>query len=108
MMVTIIIIIMISFRPPPLPLSSFGNSIFLEQLNVIRDTGEPGGGRSRGVELEIVLRASVDRTNMPTKKTLKRTILFGDSVSDVVSAIGSPSKVFFKVGVCLWINCQFC
>lgn len=27
-----------------------------------------------------------------------RTILFGDSVSDVVSAVGSPSKVFFKVG----------
>ncbi|XP_022665823.1 UPF0183 protein C16orf70 homolog isoform X2 [Varroa destructor] len=83
-------------QPPALPLNSFGTSIFLEQLNVIRDTGEPDGGRTRGVELDIVLRASVDRTNMPTKKTLKRTILFGDSVSDVVSAVGSPSKVFFK------------
>ncbi|OQR66945.1 UPF0183 protein C16orf70-like [Tropilaelaps mercedesae] len=82
--------------PPPLPLSSFGTSIFLEQLNVVRDTGEPSGGRTRGVELEIILRASLDRTNMPTKRTLKRTILFGDSISDVVSAVGSPSKVFFK------------
>ncbi|XP_018494262.1 UPF0183 protein C16orf70 homolog [Galendromus occidentalis] len=84
--------------PPPLPLSTFGDSIFLEQLKVIRDEGQGprNPGRTRGVQVEIVLKASYDRTNMAAKKTLKRTILFGDSVSDVVSLLGSPSKIFYK------------
>ncbi|CAN8001932.1 unnamed protein product [Ixodes pacificus] len=79
-------------RPPPLPLSCFYNSTYLQSLEVLRENAT-----TVGVKLTLLTEAyEVSRLTGPIEKTLVKTIRFGDTVQDVVSALGSPSKVFYK------------
>lgn len=79
-------------RPPPLPLSCFYNQTYLESLEVLRDKTT-----TTGVKLTLLTEAyEVSRLTGPVEKKLVRTIRFGDTLQDVVSALGSPSKVFYK------------
>ncbi|CAN7940886.1 unnamed protein product, partial [Ixodes hexagonus] len=79
-------------KPPPLPLSCFYNSTYLQSLEVLRDNSS-----TVGVKLTLLTEAyEVSRLTGPIEKTLVKTIRFGDTVQDVVSALGSPSKVFYK------------
>lgn len=79
-------------RPPPLPLSCFYNSTYLQSLEVLRENAI-----TIGVKLTLLTEAyEVSRLTGPVEKTLVKRICFGDTVQDVVSALGSPSKVFYK------------
>ncbi|XP_065307361.1 phagosome assembly factor 1 isoform X1 [Dermacentor albipictus] len=79
-------------RPPPLPLCCFGNQSFLEALEVLRE-----GDTTLGVRLTLLTEAyETSRLSGPIQKKLTRCVYFGDSVQDVVWALGSPNKVFYK------------
>ncbi|KAH9372862.1 phagosome assembly factor 1 isoform X2 [Haemaphysalis longicornis] len=79
-------------RPPPLPLCCFGNQSFLESLEVLRE-----GDTTTGVRLTLLTEAyEMSRLSGPVQKKLTRCVYFGDSVQDVVWALGSPNKVFYK------------
>lgn len=79
-------------RPPPLPLCCFGNQSFLEGLEVLRE-----GDTTLGVRLTLLTEAyETSRLSGPIQKKLTRCVHFGDSVQDVVWALGSPNKVFYK------------
>ncbi|KAL1479213.1 hypothetical protein MTO96_052038 [Rhipicephalus appendiculatus] len=79
-------------RPPPLPLCCFGNQSFLEGLEVLRE-----GDTTLGVRLTLLTEAyETSRLSGPIQKKLTRSVHFGDSVQDVVWALGSPNKVFYK------------
>lgn len=79
-------------RPPPLPPCCFGNQSFLEGLEVLRE-----GDTTLGVRLTLLTEAyETSRLSGPIQKKLTRCVHFGDSVQDVVWALGSPNKVFYK------------
>ncbi|XP_064467360.1 phagosome assembly factor 1-like [Ornithodoros turicata] len=79
-------------KPPPLPLSCFHNCTFLESLEVIRNRDT-----TTGLKLTLLTEAfEVSRLSGPVQKNLIRTIKFGDTVQDIVAALGSPNKVFYK------------
>ncbi|KAL3224110.1 hypothetical protein MRX96_026694 [Rhipicephalus microplus] len=79
-------------RPPPLPLCCFGNQSYLEGLEVLRE-----GDTTLGIRLTLLTEAyETSRLSGPIQKKLTRSVHFGDSVQDVVWALGSPNKVFYK------------
>ncbi|XP_077517216.1 phagosome assembly factor 1 isoform X2 [Amblyomma americanum] len=83
---------LVDTRPPPLPLCCFGNQSFLENLEVLRE-----GDTTLGVRLTLLTEAyEASRLSGPIQKKLTRCVYFGDSVQDVVWALGSPNKVFYK------------
>jgi hypothetical protein len=77
-------------KPPPLPLSCYNQQLYLESAQVLRNSFG-----TRGLRLQLYTEGSV-RVLEPRKQCLTREVLFGDSCEDVASAIGAPSRVFFK------------
>ncbi|XP_038050370.1 UPF0183 protein C16orf70 homolog [Patiria miniata] len=79
-------------KRPAIPMSSFGGNVFCEAVEGISEDGlpvglkfslltdGPGGGKSP------------ESKHRPISKALQ----FGDSAQDVISALGCPSKVFYK------------
>ncbi|XP_022092023.1 UPF0183 protein C16orf70 homolog [Acanthaster planci] len=79
-------------KRPPIPVSSFCGNVFCEAVEGINEDGlpvglkfslltdGPGGGKSP------------ESKHRPVTKMLQ----FGDSTQDVISALGCPSKVFYK------------
>ncbi|XP_034947426.1 UPF0183 protein CG7083 [Chelonus insularis] len=79
--------------PPPLPLVCYHNNLYLEKAEVIRDKT-----KTRGLKLYLFTEgSSATRVLVETRRhNLMKEVWFGDSCEDVLSALGAPSRVFFK------------
>uniref|UniRef100_A0A8D0AN25 Phagosome assembly factor 1 n=1 Tax=Sander lucioperca TaxID=283035 RepID=A0A8D0AN25_SANLU len=79
-------------RAPAMPLACFLGNIFAECVDVLRDRAGPLGLKLR------LLTAGCGPGGMADGKvrSLERSIYFGDSCQDVLGALGSPHKVFYK------------
>ncbi|TNN49495.1 UPF0183 protein C16orf70 [Liparis tanakae] len=79
-------------RAPTMPSACFLGNIFAESVDVLRDDAGPLGLKLRlltaGCGPGVVADAKV--------RSLERNIYFGDSCQDVLGALGSPHKVFYK------------
>nr|CDS21414.1 hypothetical protein EgrG_000182500 [Echinococcus granulosus] len=78
--------------PPQLPASCYHGNIFLERLLVVHANG-------RTVKLCFDLVCQDLSTSPPAEPGLRRfssCVAFGDSTEDVLSALGSPSRVYYK------------
>ncbi|XP_055941085.1 phagosome assembly factor 1-like isoform X2 [Argiope bruennichi] len=72
--------------------TSFCNHCYLENLDVLRE-----GDETIGIKLRIITE-DLDSNKLLEfrKQIMTKVIKFGDSAQDVTSALGSPSKVFYK------------
>ncbi|GIX90612.1 UPF0183 protein C16orf70 homolog [Caerostris extrusa] len=79
-------------RAPSLPNNSFCNHCYLENLDVLRE-----GDETIGIKLRIITE-DLDANKLLEfrKQIMTKVIKFGDYAQDVTSALGSPSKVFYK------------
>ncbi|XP_011638940.1 UPF0183 protein CG7083 [Pogonomyrmex barbatus] len=79
--------------PPPLPLVCYHNNLYLEKADIIRDKI-----RTRGLRLHLFTEGSSGTRALlePKKRCLTKEVLFGDTCEDVLSALGAPSRVFYK------------
>nr|CAG4643989.1 EOG090X06XP [Lepidurus arcticus] len=79
-------------KAPPLPLSCFFAHPYLQNLEVIRDDL---AHRTLGLRLAYVCEASAGVLE-PKKQTIFQEIRFGQSGQDILSALGNPSRIFYK------------
>uniref|UniRef100_A0A8B9KSD7 Uncharacterized protein n=1 Tax=Astyanax mexicanus TaxID=7994 RepID=A0A8B9KSD7_ASTMX len=79
-------------KAPVMPLACFLGNVYAECVDVLRDATGPLGLRLR------LLTAGCGPGVMADAKVraMDRNIYFGDSCQDVLSALGSPHKVFYK------------
>uniref|UniRef100_A0A3P9A6S3 Uncharacterized protein n=1 Tax=Esox lucius TaxID=8010 RepID=A0A3P9A6S3_ESOLU len=79
-------------KAPLMPMACFLGNVYVECVDVLRDGAGPLGLRLR------LLTAGCGPGVMADAKVraLERNIYFGDSCQDVLSALGSPHKVFYK------------
>ncbi|XP_047001854.1 PHAF1 protein CG7083 [Schistocerca americana] len=77
-------------RTPQLPLCCYHNHLYLERAEVIRERLT-----TCGLRLHLFTEGS-SRMLEPRKQNLSREVMFGDTCQDVASAIGAPSRVFYK------------
>ncbi|KAF3854463.1 hypothetical protein F7725_022518 [Dissostichus mawsoni] len=79
-------------QAPAMPLACFLGNIFAECVDVLRDRAG-----ALGLKLRL-LTAGCGPGGMADSKvrSIERRIYFGDSCQDVLGALGSPHKVFFK------------
>uniref|UniRef100_A0A3P8X254 Phagosome assembly factor 1 n=1 Tax=Cynoglossus semilaevis TaxID=244447 RepID=A0A3P8X254_CYNSE len=79
-------------RAPVMPLACFLGNIYAECVDVLRDQAGPLGLRLR------LLTAACGPGVMADSKVrpIEKSIFFGDSCQDVLGALGSPHKVFYK------------
>uniref|UniRef100_A0AAZ3QK01 Uncharacterized protein n=1 Tax=Oncorhynchus tshawytscha TaxID=74940 RepID=A0AAZ3QK01_ONCTS len=79
-------------KAPVMPLACFLGNVYAECVDVLRDGVGPLGLRLR------LLTAGCGPGVMADAKVraVERNIYFGDSCQDVLSALGSPHKVFYK------------
>lgn len=75
---------------PDLPLSCYHGQLYLEKAEVVR-----GECYTKGLKLKL-LAGTNNRRIDSTKLQFEREILLGHSAQDVASALGAPSKVFYK------------
>ncbi|VUZ52433.1 unnamed protein product [Hymenolepis diminuta] len=78
--------------PPELPASCYHGNVFLERLNVVH-------ANDRTVKLCFDLVCQDLSSNSLTDPKVHRfssALTFGDTAQDVLSALGSPSRVFYK------------
>ncbi|KAM3184775.1 hypothetical protein ACTXT7_007676 [Hymenolepis weldensis] len=78
--------------PPELPASCYHGNVFLERLNVVH-------ANDRTVKLCFDLVCQDLSSNPLTDPKVHRfssALTFGDTAQDVLSALGSPSRVFYK------------
>ena len=77
---------------PQLPANCYHGNVFLERLVVVH-----AGNRTSKLCLDLI---SQDiSSSPPVEPRLRRfssCLAFGDSTQDVLSALGSPSRVFYK------------
>lgn len=75
-----------------MPLACFLGNIYADSVDVLRDQAGPLGLRLR------LLTAGCGPGVMADAKvrSMERNIFFGDSCQDVLGALGSPHKVFYK------------
>uniref|UniRef100_A0A674MWQ6 Phagosome assembly factor 1 n=1 Tax=Takifugu rubripes TaxID=31033 RepID=A0A674MWQ6_TAKRU len=79
-------------RAPLMPLPCFLGNIYAEGVDVLRDPSGP-----LGLRLRLLTAACSPGVIADTKvRSLERNIFFGDSCQDVLGALGSPHKVFYK------------
>jgi len=79
-------------RAPNLPVSCFHGNCFLDCLEVLRDNNVTCG-------LKFILDTEGNAQGKLVdagKKSVERIVRFGDSVQDVMSALGCPSRMFYK------------
>ncbi|KAK9890962.1 hypothetical protein WA026_013300 [Henosepilachna vigintioctopunctata] len=74
---------------PEMPLECYYGHIYLKSAVIIR-----GPHHTKGVKVKLMA-ATNHRTN-PTQIMFEKQILLGDSTQDIASALGCPSKVFYK------------
>uniref|UniRef100_A0A7N8YLA6 Phagosome assembly factor 1 n=1 Tax=Mastacembelus armatus TaxID=205130 RepID=A0A7N8YLA6_9TELE len=79
-------------RAPAMPLACFLGNIYAECVDVLRDHAGP-----LGLKLRLITAACGPGVMADTKvRSVERSIHFGDSCQDVLGALGSPHKVFYK------------
>uniref|UniRef100_H3B161 Phagophore assembly factor 1 n=1 Tax=Latimeria chalumnae TaxID=7897 RepID=H3B161_LATCH len=79
-------------RAPAMPLSCYLGNVYAESVDVLRDATGPSGLR-----LRLLTAGSGPGVLSDAKmRVFERCIYFGDSCQDVLSALGSPHKVFYK------------
>lgn len=77
-------------KAPVLPISCYNKQLYVESANVIRNSCG-----TKGLRLNIFTEGSV-RSLEARKQSFMRDVLFGDTCQDVVTALGAPSRVFYK------------
>ncbi|XP_071448035.1 PHAF1 protein CG7083 [Hetaerina americana] len=77
-------------RAPSLPTICLFNHLYLEEAEVMRE-----GQRTRGLRLKVYTEGP-PRLMEPKRQRLTREVRFGDTCQDVASALGAPSRVFYK------------
>ncbi|CAH8588611.1 unnamed protein product [Heterobilharzia americana] len=78
--------------PVELPSACYLQNVFLERLEVNRSTSA-----TTDLTLHLVAQdLNVNPIREPQIHRFTRCLTFGDSVQDVLSALGSPSRVFYK------------
>ncbi|CAH8613610.1 unnamed protein product [Schistosoma curassoni] len=78
--------------PVELPSACYLQNVFLERLEVNRSVNA-----TTDLTLHLVAQdLNVNPTREPQIRRFTRSLTFGDSVQDVLSALGSPSRVFYK------------
>lgn len=75
---------------PELPLSCYHGQLYLQKAEILR-----GEGYTKGIKLNL-LAGTNNRIIDSTILHVERNILLGQSAQDISSAIGAPSKVFYK------------
>ncbi|XP_071957563.1 phagosome assembly factor 1-like [Antedon mediterranea] len=79
-------------RPPPLPPCSFYGNTFCENVTAVVENG-----LTVGLELQLLVEASGFGKGMDSRKNdVNRVVRFGESCQDVMTALGCPSKIFYK------------
>nr|CAG4636205.1 EOG090X06XP [Eubosmina coregoni]SVE69825.1 EOG090X06XP [Eubosmina coregoni] len=78
-------------KPPALPISCFFSHPYLQWLEVIRRKG-----CTSGVRLSIICEGSQVSQLEPRRHTTLAELHFGSTAEDVLSLLGSPSRVFYK------------
>uniref|UniRef100_A0A665V4Z6 Chromosome 16 open reading frame 70 n=1 Tax=Echeneis naucrates TaxID=173247 RepID=A0A665V4Z6_ECHNA len=79
-------------RAPVMPLACFLGNIYAECVDVLRDRVGP-----LGLKLRLLTAGCGPGVMTDAKvRSLERSIYFGDSCQDVLGALGSPHKVFYK------------
>ncbi|XP_023930822.1 UPF0183 protein C16orf70 homolog [Lingula anatina] len=77
---------------PLLPIQSFYGNCYLESLEVLRENHT-----TKEVRFHLVTEGTGPGSlSEMRRKTFERRVRFGDSSEDVTSALGSPSKMFYK------------
>lgn len=84
---------------PELPLSCYHGQLYLCKAEVLR-----GETYTKGVRLTLMTSGNSRRIDS-SKLQLEREILLGNSAQDVASALGAPSKVFYKSEDKMRIHC---
>ncbi|ENN82055.1 hypothetical protein D910_04829 [Dendroctonus ponderosae] len=75
---------------PDLPLSCYQGQLYMKRAEILR-----GDGYTKGIKLDL-LAGTNNRIIDSTILRIERKILLGQSAQDISSAIGAPSKVFYK------------
>ena len=77
---------------PELPQSYYHGLFYLEKLEAVRSQF-----RTQGIRVRLkVTGTSPTALEQSAYQTVEREIFFGDSCQDILVALGSPSKIFFK------------
>lgn len=80
-------------NPLSLPLQCYHGAVYLERLDVRRDSLEG----VREFHFEIMSEALYHtKTGEPERETMRCSIQFGDTAQDIMSALGSPNHIFYK------------
>uniref|UniRef100_A0A671RX84 UPF0183 protein C16orf70 n=1 Tax=Sinocyclocheilus anshuiensis TaxID=1608454 RepID=A0A671RX84_9TELE len=79
-------------KAPVMPLACYLGNVYAESVEVLRDGAGP-----LGLKLRLLTAGCGPGVLADTKvRAVERNIYFGDSCQDVLSALGSPHKVFYK------------
>uniref|UniRef100_A0A8C1GMH4 Chromosome 16 open reading frame 70 n=1 Tax=Cyprinus carpio TaxID=7962 RepID=A0A8C1GMH4_CYPCA len=79
-------------KAPVMPLACYLGNVYAESVLVLRDGAGP-----LGLKLRLLTAGCGPGVLADTKvRAVERNIYFGDSCQDVLSALGSPHKVFYK------------
>lgn len=76
--------------PPEMPLSCFYNHLYLERADVLRERQY-----TKGLKLHLYTEGT-SRGLESSRVSLIRTVKFGQACQTICSALGAPSKVFYK------------
>lgn len=79
-----------SATAPELPLSCYQGQLYLDKAEILR-----GDSYTKGIKLNL-LSGNNNRIIDSTVLRFERKILLGQSAQDISSAIGAPSRVFYK------------
>ncbi|BHF77682.1 hypothetical protein SprV_0602079100 [Sparganum proliferum] len=78
--------------PSQLPSSCYHGNIFLERLRVLRS-----GELTKKLAFDLIYQElCVNPNRDPPVQRFSACVAFGDTVQDVLSALGSPSRIFYK------------
>jgi len=79
-------------RAPPLPTLCMHGNTYLETLRVLR-----ANNRTKGIQLELISdEPGPGKLSESRRRSFQRSVYFGDSVQDVLSSLGCPTREFFK------------
>ncbi|CAM1330314.1 C16orf70 (predicted) [Pycnogonum litorale] len=79
-------------KPPSIPMCCFYNNIFLDHMDVLRTNDT-----TIGLQLHLITEALGPSKLLELRKqVITRIVRFDDSCEAILSALGSPNKVFYK------------
>lgn len=78
---------------PALPLSCYGQQLYVDTVHVLRCESEDGG--TMGLRLKMYTEGSL-RALEPRQQVVTQEVFFGDSCEDIATRLGAPNRVFYK------------